>query len=147
MRTGGIPTTLLFPSRFLASSTATTSSSLAVVLRSSRSIARGVLRTLPRPRGLHLRARGAPLPSRTFPASCATVNHSACDCVRLITVIRLLLVPVYRPLIIIIDFSRTSLPCFHAASYAADVRPNGFPVAPRRAAGHGKACHSAGLHP
>lgn len=37
-------------------------------------------------------------------ASCATVNHSACDCVRLITVIRLLLVPVYRPLIIIIDF-------------------------------------------
>lgn len=38
-------------------------------------------------------------------ASCATVNHSACDCVRLITVIRPFLVPVYRPLIIIIDFS------------------------------------------
>lgn len=38
-------------------------------------------------------------------SSNATVNHSACDCVRLITVIRPFLVPVYRPLIIIIDFS------------------------------------------
>lgn len=55
------------------------------------------------------RSRGSPLspPPWMLPpplASCATVNHSACDCVRLITVIRLLLVPVYRPLIIIIDF-------------------------------------------
>lgn len=83
----------------------------------------------------------AGLPSWTFPVSCATVNHSACDCVRLITVIRLLLVPVYRPLIIIIDFSPTSLPCFHA-SYARMYRPNGSPSSPRRAADHGKACHS-----
>lgn len=59
----------------------------------------------------------------TFPASCAaTVNHSAYDCVRLITVIRLFLVPVYRTLIIIIDFARTSLPCFHATTVCKRAR-------------------------
>lgn len=97
------------------------------------------------------RARG-PLPPfllRTFPASCATVNHSACDCVRLITVIRLLLVPVYRPLIIIIDFSRTSLPCFHAASYT---RPRGctakrIPVAPAPRHRPRESLSFGGLHP
>lgn len=147
MRTGGIPMALLFPSRFLASSPPPPPLPLpppphpAVVIRLSRSITRGVFRTLPRLRVSFVRAG---LPSWTFLASCATVNHSACDCVRLITVIRLFLVPVYRPLIIIIDFSRTSLPYFHAASYA---RPRGcmtkrIPVAPRRATDHGKACHS-----
>lgn len=33
--------------------------------------------------------RCAPSALSSLPASCATVNHSACDCVRLITVIRL----------------------------------------------------------
>jgi len=113
----------------------------AVVIRLSRSITRGFLRTLRR--GFASPSR-AGLPSWTFLASCATVNHSACDCVQLITVIRLFLVPVYRTLIIIIDFSRTSLPYFHAVSYA---RPRGctakrISVAPCRTTDHGKACHS-----
>lgn len=107
---------------FSSSSFATTSSPYHSL---SRSITRGVLRTLPQPRTSSFARAG--LPSWTFPVSCATVNHSACDCVQLITVIRLLLVPVYRPLIIIIDFSPTSFPCFHAASYARMYRPNGSP--------------------
>lgn len=54
---------------------------------------------------------------------CATVNHSACDCVRLITVIRPFLVPVYRPLIIIIDFS--SVVRHFLVFMPASLRPRG----------------------
>lgn len=51
--------------------------------------------------------------------------------VRLITVIRLLLVPVYRTLIIIIDFACTSLPCFHATVVRLYVaRPRGCATQP-----------------
>lgn len=145
MRPGGIPT-LLFPSRFLASSSSPSSviTPSPRVLRLSRSITRGVFRTLPR---LLLRARGAPAPlpqAAGFPASCATVNHSACDCVRLITVIRLLLVPVYRPLITIIDFP--------LVRHFLVFMPRGctgkrIPVAPRHATDHGKACHSVAYTP
>lgn len=87
-------------------------------------------------------------------ASCAaaTVNHSACDCVRLITVIRLLPLPAYRTLIIIIDSARTSLPCFHATRSRArlTVHVRFVRLRPRmcgRTDGTcpvaGKTCHSA----
>jgi len=73
----------------------------------SRSIARDVLHALPQLGVSFSRpdSRRARRSLRRYPASCVTVNHSACDCVRLITVIRRFLVPVYRLLIIIIDFS------------------------------------------
>lgn len=133
----------------------------------SRSIARGVLRAFFRRSSPRASSSSPPrpppppahVPSRAeraglrFPASCATtVNHSACDCVRLITVIRLLLVPVYRTLIIIIDLARTSFPCFHATSARARTfvrcmaprmydRTDGLSVA--ASVEPGKTCHSA----
>ena len=146
MRTGGISMALLFPSRFLASFPPPLPLPplphpgrryLFVSFYHSRFPPHSSAR-------LRVSFTRAGLPSWTFLASCATVNHSACDCVQLITVIRLFLVPVYRTLIIIIDFSRTSLPYFHAVSYA---QPRGctakrISIAPCHTTDHGKACHS-----
>lgn len=133
---------------------------------SSWSIARGVLRALPQLRNplLLLVPTRARVSERARPVclslrrSCAgflryTMNHSACDCVRLITVIRLLLVPVYRPLIIIIDFPlvRHFLVSFAAPHVYARMRdrtrayPCLSPVFPC-VADRGKLCHSTSPH-
>lgn len=77
-------------------------------------------------------------------SSCATVNHSACDCVRLITVIR----PFSGSGISTANYNHrflypvTSLPCFHVAS----LRPRGctnerIPARPRKSLSFGS------LHP